>query len=612
MSIRWRLGALFFQIVLLGYGTWLTTGDVYSSSLWFLTGLLAVAVYPQLIEPFFPRAADILANTIICLVLFFIASKTFVRTGWNIFAIGLVISIILSLLAIFLGAGKEEGFFAHLGRVARIITKPLSARTLYSIVFWLALLDSYAGIQREVWILGCTWALIVIISRINWQNAWSTLEGAPTSAEIEGMIGPSRLIISSIFLPPLGTRISITCGNKNLEGILIGRIRRQNDVWGQLLMSSPEDCEEIRSKKNLELSVIDRETPESSLIGTVDVGSTEKILQFAPIKNLEIGKVVAVLMTSGEHVYYQITSAEISKITSKNDSHLIVRCIANQIGCFSQSTNRLAQHRWVPDPGVGVEEPGIITDSISEIPENYFKLGTVIGTRIPVFIDLKEVCEGHLAILGMTKMGKTSLAIKIAQNLANDHSVTVLDQTGEYKNRRGLLSYQNEQDLDVPNLRVHEPPSEEISAADFGYNFLQNIVVPKAKQEYSQGEPFGRILLIDEAHQFVHEPTGLGFGAPGRDSAYKFGITMMQIRKYKISIVLVSQRTAVVAKSALSQCENIIAFRNVDQTGLDYLEAIVGTGIRKLLPQLKQGEALVFGPALSTDGAVALTIEHNN
>jgi DNA helicase HerA-like ATPase len=87
---------------------------------------------------------------------------------------------------------------------------------------------------------------------------------------------------------------------------------------------------------------------------------------------------------------------------------------------------------------------------------------------------------------------------------------------------------------------------------------------------------------------------------------------MMQIRKYKISIVLVSQRTAVVAKSALSQCENIIAFRNVDQTGLDYLEAIVGTGIRKLLPQLKQGEALVFGPALSTDGAVGLTIEHNN
>ncbi|MGB6338875.1 MAG: hypothetical protein WBF32_03800, partial [Candidatus Aminicenantaceae bacterium] len=59
-------------------------------------------------------------------------------------------------------------------------------------------------------------------------------------------------------------------------------------------------------------------------------------------------------------------------------------------------------------------------------------------------------------------------------------------------------------------------------------------------------------------------------------------------------------------------CENIIAFRNVDQTGLDYLEAIAGTGVRKLLPQLKQGEALVFGPAMSTDGAVAVKIDHTS
>jgi len=247
--------------------------------------------------------------------------------------------------------------------------------------------------------------------------------------------------------------------------------------------------------------------------------------------------------------------------------------------------------------------------TIPEIPAQIDYDGNLL--YLTVYIDVgRNLKFNNRTALGMTKMGKTSLAIKIAQILANDHSVTVLDQTGEYKNKRGLPSYQNDQNLDVPSLRVHEPLSEESSAADFGFNFLKNTVVTKAKQEYLQGEPFGRILIIDEAHQFVPEPTGLGFGAPGRESAYKFGITMMQIRKYKISIVLVSQRTAVVAKSALSQCENIIAFRNVDQTGLDYLEAIVGTGIRKLLPQLKQGEALVFGPALSTDGAVALTIDH--
>ena len=68
-------------------------------------------------------------------------------------------------------------------------------------------------------------------------------------------------------------------------------------------------------------------------------------------------------------------------------------------------------------------------------------------------------------------------------------------------------------------------------------------------------------------------------------------------------------RTAVVAKSAISQCENLIVFRNVDQTGLDYLEAIIGRDARAMVPRLGQGEALVFGPAMSCDGIVAVSVE---
>ena len=55
-----------------------------------------------------------------------------------------------------------------------------------------------------------------------------------------------------------------------------------------------------------------------------------------------------------------------------------------------------------------------------------------------------------------------------------------------------------------------------------------------------------------------------------------------------------------VAKSALSQCENLIAFKSVDQTGLEYLEAVLGGGARDMLPTLSQGEALVFGSAISS------------
>ncbi|MCK4821451.1 DUF87 domain-containing protein [bacterium] len=316
---------------------------------------------------------------------------------------------------------------------------------------------------------------------------------------------------------------------------------------------------------------------------------------------------MSVPIPSGETVLYQISSAEVERLSVKNDSTLIVRVVANQIGCFNQRTSFLERHRWVPEPGASVTEPSTTLGTGLAIPENYLKLGSIIGTEVPVFINSELACEGHLAILGMTKMGKTSLAVRLAEILSNNQRVVVLDQTGEYKDKRDLPPYQKT-DLSNIGLCVQEPPDNAI-AADFAFNFLSE-VVSVAKEEYSQGNPLNRVLLVDEAHQFIPEPTGLGFNAPGRDSSYKFGIMMMQIRKYGISIILVSQRTAVVGKSSLSQCENIIAFRNVDQTGLDYIEAIAGAGVRKLLPQLKQGEALVFGQAMSTDGAVAVKIDH--
>ena len=157
-----------------------------------------------------------------------------------------------------------------------------------------------------------------------------------------------------------------------------------------------------------------------------------------------------------------------------------------------------------------------------------------------------------------------------------------------------------------PRVSVFEPKPGE-TPADRALDYLRYLV-DKAQKEYAAGAPFSRVLVIDEAHQFVPEPAGLGFGAPGRDSAYAFGLLMMQVRKYGISIILISQRTAVVAKSALSQCENLIAFKNVDQTGLEYLEAVLGTDVRAILPTLGHGEAMAFGPAVSSDGPVALTM----
>ncbi|MDH3530794.1 MAG: DUF87 domain-containing protein, partial [Acidobacteriota bacterium] len=332
-------------------------------------------------------------------------------------------------------------------------------------------------------------------------------------------------------------------------------------------------------------------------------------LRFTAVQPMEIGQVVAVAQEPKEPpILYQLSSAQVDRRDVKGGAHLLVSATANQIGVFSHETMRLQAHRWVPPPGARV----LSSDSLALIepgalPADTIEIGNIIGTKIPISLGCDTAAEGHLAILGMTKMGKSTFATRLATELSQTRWVTILDQTGEYVSKKELPPYNSRTDLTTPGLTVFEPKRGEV-AADRALAFLE-FLIDQAVAEYRIGTPFSRVIIIDEAHQFIPEPAGLSFNALGRDSSFKIGLLMMQIRKYGLSVILISQRTAVVAKSALSQCENLICFRSVDQTGLDYLEAIAGNNIRSMLPQLRQGEALVFGPAISSDSPVAVKVK---
>lgn len=83
----------------------------------------------------------------------------------------------------------------------------------------------------------------------------------------------------------------------------------------------------------------------------------------------------------------------------------------------------------------------------------------------------------------------------------------------------------------------------------------------------------------------------------------------MQSRKYGLSYIFVSQRTAVISKSALSQCESYIALRTIDDTSLSYLEAIAGPVVRQVVPSLGRYEALCFGPAFNSENPVVVGLD---
>jgi hypothetical protein len=398
--------------------------------------------------------------------------------------------------------------------------------------------------------------------------------------------------------------VIVRAASINAEGMVLNRIARGVDVWGEIHIPDARQCEALLQKHYLTIEAA--AGPGSAIVGAVDASSSDTRLEFFATRQLETGQAVQV-RTGGTDILYQLRYAEIQRSTVKGGAQLIVRAIASQLGVFDAATHRIARFKWVPAPGAAVSLPPADAHAAQgALPPAWLQLGTLIGTTVPLYLDTTAATEGHLAILGMTRMGKTTFALKLATLLSASRGVTILDQTGEYMAKRGLPAYAGAADDHRAGLWVLEPQIGN-HPANAALQHLQHLI-DLAQQEYQVGNPLPRVLVLDEAHQFVPEPALMGFNAPGRESAIQFGQLIMQVRKLGICVVLISQRTAVVAKSALSQCENLIAFKSVDQTGLDYLEAVIGSEARKALPSLAQGQALVFGPAVSSDLAAVVAV----
>jgi len=105
------------------------------------------------------------------------------------------------------------------------------------------------------------------------------------------------------------------------------------------------------------------------------------------------------------------------------------------------------------------------------------------------------------------------------------------------------------------------------------------------------------VVLLEEAQNFIPEAFVINdweLKAKAQDTS----LVVMEGRKFGLGFMLVSQRTAMITKSALSQCNTVFAFQAVDQTGLDYLEGLCGSMLSRGVPTLPHRTAVVMGNAL--------------
>jgi hypothetical protein len=385
------------------------------------------------------------------------------------------------------------------------------------------------------------------------------------------------------------------------------------DLSSVLSNSRPEDVEVAAPKEG------DREPPElapyleqlrdpqTRAVGTVGEGSSilTLALEVFPGRTVRIGELVWTI-NANDRVFWQILDAQVERTTWAGDTRRIVTARCTQLGSWDDRTMSFVAHDKSP------RETDLIfggpAGPIREgLPTGSHAVGHVPDSRFPVVINLRELTLHHTAILGTTGTGKTHLAFDLAEAIAaSGCKVVCVDTTGQYERRfppplgapttvTALLAF-----LQGPDRIALVSPDPDRHTIEEGKDVAQTVFEwCRSEPPLEIGQPARVVILFEEAQNFVPE----GFVVDDwnlKAIAQDTSRIIMESRKFGLGFILVSQRTAMVTKSALSQCNTVFAFQAVDQTGLDYLEGLCGSAIARGIPTLGSQRAVSMGRGMTS------------
>lgn len=363
-------------------------------------------------------------------------------------------------------------------------------------------------------------------------------------------------------------------------------------------------------------------------------------------------------MVSGRKVYYQIVEAltyEETFTSNPRGTHIVT---ATQVGELEEG--QFVRFSWLPQ----MNEPVFsLTEQLTaELPsdDNLIKIGTLPGTNLPLCLNFEDLVRYHTAILGVTGTGKTELVFDlISAGMTQNTKIICIDVTGDYWPRLTnlepcLLGLSHE---DITNLGqlLFDVEAGEYSASAEKRNLksfidritpaLQNNVdsflssregllgifqlpdIANTRATLRATELFlsqifnwaklnrtaqSILIVLEEAHTIVPEANFYYRDRADTQAAIgRVAQIALQGRKYGVGLLVVTQRTALVSKTILSQCNTCISFNLVDKTSLDYLESVYSSQHVKAIPQLKFLQAIAYGKAVKSDRPVIVEIPYD-
>lgn len=394
------------------------------------------------------------------------------------------------------------------------------------------------------------------------------------------------------------------------------------------------------------------------LVGFIVEGSTIASIRFeaAAEAGLREGAVVLTRVPSGETVYYQILDASTTEETFTSNPRGTHVVVGAQLGTLNAGGG-FCKYPWVPEMNAPMFLRTAALATEVQLGPGDMVLGQVPGTNMPVIANFNDIVEFHAAILGVTGTGKTELAFDIIREaMKNDTKVFCVDFTGEYRLRLAehepielALSEKEVKDIAEAATAVevgkyggtdekkalHEllgklQPAVDKKVAEFlvadgaavGVFELPDLANTRATLratelyvssifEWARRHRRARKILIvlEEAHTVIPE-----FNLFSRDKSETDAVVgrmaqiVLQGRKYGVGLLLISQRTALVSKTLLSQCNTCFTFTLVDKTSLDYLANFYSPEHVRAIPNLLARQTMAFGKAVRSERPILVEL----
>jgi hypothetical protein len=554
-----------------------------------------------------------------------------------------------------------------LGRAELFYTPPAILSILgayqnsYPTVGWLLILWMFFVVARPI-------ERIIAVLR-QWQSETSTPQNSLAVGIIERIDDPNivrvRLIKRTSWRPGTLHIAALSDGNQQFVLGLFDQVQGAEVMGTGLCVAQVATEELIDAIAGQVYSTHDQEraakfienlsgTKGAELIGFTVENSTIGTLRFevAVVGDLAEGDVVFTKV-AGHEVFYQILDAETAEENfdqNPRGTHIVK---AVQLGCYDP-TKGFTKHPWLP----AMNSPLFWAKSRkfppSVLSQDEFIIGNVPKTNIGVVAKIAELVEYHTAILGVTGTGKTELALDIV-NEAWERSVKVfcVDFTGEYRERLADLhpifptpSEQETNDLatklfdvetgaygagqekkkldaalktmragienqideflisDETDLAVFELAEIANSKATLRLTELYLSAIMNWARKHRKARQI--LIVLEEAHTIIPEVFGAGFDYDTQWVVGRIGQIALQGRKYGVGLMVVSQRTALVSKTILSQCNTFFTFSLIDQTSLNFLQSVYSEQHTRSIPNLGFLEFLAFGKAVRAESPILL------